>query len=68
MAARVDLKLDRRDRKLLVLGSFGEAGISEDRVCRALAGELMNLADWLGARAISVSPKGDLARDLSLHV
>ncbi len=68
MAARVDLKLDRRERTLLVLGSFGEAGISEDRVCRALAGELMNLADWLGARAISVSPKGDLARDLSLHV
>ena len=65
MVARVDLKLDRKGRRLRVLGSYGEADIDVDRVCRNLAGELSEMAEWLGADQITVSPKGDLAAPLS---
>ena len=65
MVARVDLKLDRKGRRLRVLGSYGEVDIDVDRVCRNLAGELSELAEWLGADQITVSPKGDLAAPLS---
>ncbi len=68
MVARVDLKLDRKSKRLLVLGSFGETDIPVDRVCRELAGELTDLAQWLDARTVSVSPNGDLARTLSHHL
>ena len=65
MVARVDLKLDRRARRLLVLGSFGEPEVAVDRVCRELAAELVEMAEWLGARDVSVSPNGDLASSLA---
>lgn len=65
MVARVDLKLDRKGRRLRVLGSYGEGGIDVDRVCRNLAAELSEIAEWLGANKITVSPKGDLALPLS---
>ena len=65
MVARVDLKLDRRAKRLLVLGSFGEPDIATERVCRELGAELVDLAEWLGAGEVSVSPNGDLASPLS---
>ena len=63
--ARVDLKLDRRAKRLLVLGSYGEPDIATDRVCRELAAELVDMAEWLGAGEVSVSPNGDLASPLA---
>lgn len=65
MVARVDLKLDRKGRSLLVLGCYGEPAIAVDRVCSELARELTEMADWLGAGRIAVSSKGDLAPHLS---
>ena len=68
MVARVDLKLDRKGRRLRVLGCYGEAGIDVDRVCRNLAAELSEMAEWLGANKITVSAKGDLATPLSRQI
>lgn len=68
MVARVDLKLDRKGRSLRILGSYGEVGIAVDRVCRNLAAELAEMAEWLGAGKIVVSSKGDLASPLSRHL
>lgn len=65
MVARVDLKLDRRAKRLLILGSYGEPDIDTERVCHELAEELMDMAGWLGARKVSVSPNGDLASPLA---
>ena len=68
MVARVDLKLDRKARCLRVLGSFGEVDIDVDRVGRNLAEELSEMAQWLGAKKVTVSPNGDLASPLSRHL
>ena len=68
MVARVDLKLDRKARRLLVLGSYGETGIAVDRVCRTLAEELCEIAEWLGAKKVTVSSNGDLASPLSRYL
>jgi len=65
MVARVDLKLDRRAKRLLVLGSYAEPDIATEGVCRELAAELLDMAGWLGAREVSVSPNGDLAAPLA---
>ena len=68
MVARVDLKLDRKAGCLRVLGSYGEVDIAVDRVCRNLASELAEMAEWLGAGKITVSSKGDLASPLARHL
>ena len=65
LVGRVDLKLDRRAKRLLVLGSYGEPDIATERVCRELAAELGEMAEWLDAREVSVSPNGDLASSLA---
>ena len=64
IAARVDLKADRKASELLVLASHPEEGVDEDEVASRLAGELRHLADWLGLDRIRVSRKGKLARAL----
>lgn len=68
MVARVDLKLDRKAKTLQVLASYGEPGIPTGRVCRELAAELKEMADWLGAADLSLASKGDLAPSLSNHL
>ena len=65
MVARVDLKLDRRAGRLEVLGSYGEDGIAIEVVCRELAEELTEVARWLEADDVAVSPNGDLATPLA---
>ncbi|MDE0231269.1 MAG: winged helix DNA-binding domain-containing protein [bacterium] len=65
MVARVDLKLDRRAKRLMVLGSYGEPDIDNRRVCGELAAELVDMAEWLGAGDVSVTPNGDLASPLA---
>ena len=68
MVARVDLKLDRKARRLRVLAAYGESGIDVARVCRNLAAELHEMAGWLGTRKVTVSAKGDLASNLSRFI
>ena len=65
MVARVDLKLDRKAKRLLVLGAYGEPDIATEKVSRAIAAELVDMAGWLGARDVSVSANGDLAPSLT---
>jgi uncharacterized protein len=61
LVARVDLKTDRKARRLLVKGSFGESGIDQARVGAELMKELERVAAWLGMEEVEVFPNGDLA-------
>jgi len=62
LVARVDLKADRADRRLLVQSAFGEPGVDQEYVAAQLSQELESLAGWLGLDAgIEVKRRGDLA-------
>ncbi|MFQ5349042.1 MAG: winged helix-turn-helix domain-containing protein, partial [Thermoanaerobaculia bacterium] len=61
LVARVDLKADRRARRLLVQSAWIEPGAEREAVSAALAGELSTLAGWLGLARIEVRRRGDLA-------
>jgi uncharacterized protein YcaQ len=67
IVGRVDLKADRRDRTLRVLGSFAEPAAPDDTAVE-LAAELRALADWLGLDHVDVTPNGDLASALTAAV
>jgi uncharacterized protein YcaQ len=64
LVARVDLKADRGNRRLLVLGAWAEAD-APDATAGELAVELRRLAGWLGLEDVVVSPRGDLASALN---
>jgi uncharacterized protein YcaQ len=69
LVARVDLKADRPNRRLLVQSAYGEPGTDETHVVSELAQELASLAGWLGLDAgIDVMRRGDLAPMLSRAV
>jgi uncharacterized protein YcaQ len=68
LVARVDLKADRKLRKLHVLSALEEAGMERQLVAGALANELALLADWLGLERIHVAPRGSLAVTLDQEV
>ncbi|MBA3339148.1 MAG: winged helix-turn-helix domain-containing protein [Geodermatophilaceae bacterium] len=65
LQARVDLKADRKDRRLLVRGSFAEPDTDHAELGSALSVELCALARWLDLDDITVSGRGNLARGLS---
>jgi uncharacterized protein YcaQ len=60
LVARVDLKTDRADRVLRVLGAFAELGIQTPRVAAELAAELRLMADWLDLDDVVLGARGDL--------
>lgn len=65
-AARVDLKADRANRRLLVRSAHAEPDLDArdtdtDEVSERLAGELRTLALWLGLDDVVVADHGDLA-------
>lgn len=64
LVGRVDLKADRGDDALRVVGAFAEDGQSRSRVAAALAGELESMASWLGLGRVTVGDRGDLVDDL----
>lgn len=65
IAARVDLKADRKADRLLVQSSWLEEGAEPAETASRLAGELRRLADWLGLSDIDVQPTGTLASVLA---
>lgn len=61
LVARIDLKADRRAGVLRVPAAFLEDGVDPGYVAAELAGELREMAGWLGLGEIAVGRKGDLA-------
>jgi hypothetical protein len=59
--ARVDLKADRADSKLLVQSAFAEFGVDHNEVAERLGGELRLMASWLGLDDVVIVECGDLA-------
>jgi len=68
LVARVDLKADRANDTLHVVGAFVEPGQSSARVAAALATELEAMASWLDLAKVTVGDRGDLARPLAISV
>ncbi len=64
--ARVDLKADRRSRRLRVLAAYAEPGVARPAVAHGLATELGALATWHGLEDVTVGRRGNLARALSV--
>jgi uncharacterized protein len=62
LVGRVDLKADRKNRRLLVLASYAEAGVDVGEVGDALLAELREWAGWLGLEEVKVGARGNLAR------
>ena len=65
LAARVDLKADRKAGVLRVLAAWLEPGQDAAAVSAALADELRTAASWRGLRGIAVEPHGTLAAQLA---
>ncbi|MFI4934508.1 MAG: winged helix-turn-helix domain-containing protein [Caulobacterales bacterium] len=65
ITARVDLKSDRKGRRLLVQAAHLEPGCEADAVAPALAAELRRLAGWLDLDEVAATKKGDLSAALS---
>jgi len=64
LVGRVDLKADRAQGTLNVVGAFTEEGEQSARVAAALVPELQTMAAWLGLADVTVGRRGDLATPL----
>jgi len=61
IVARVDLKADRKQKRLLVLAAHEEGDIDQQRIAAKLAEELGTLAAWLELESVRVSRRGSFA-------
>jgi uncharacterized protein YcaQ len=61
LVGRVDLKAERAQGALNVVGAFAEPGEDKARVAGALVSELKTMAAWLALGDIRVGSRGDLA-------
>jgi uncharacterized protein YcaQ len=68
LAARVDLKADRKAGQLQIPAAWLEPGHDRDETATALAAELHRLAAWLGLETVSLPVRGDLAGPLSAEL
>ena len=71
IAARVDLKSDRKQRRLLVQAAWVDPSTTDvdpAEIAEELAGELQLMASWLELDAIQVARKGDLSAALERYV
>jgi hypothetical protein len=68
VAARVDLKADRKARVLRVEAAHLEAGSDAEATGAALARELGRLTGWLGLATTDVTARGDLAAPLAAAI
>lgn len=65
IVARCDLKTDRNDGVLRLLGAFAEPGRDEATIAPELAAELQQLATMVGVDQVSVDCRGRLADGVS---
>lgn len=68
LVARVDLKADRRERRLLVPAAYIEPEAKTGAVAHALAAELKTIAAWLRLDSVAVGSRGSFARPLAASV
>ncbi len=68
LVARVDLKADRKQGRLLVQAAHIEPSADPDEVAPALTRELRTLASWHGLDSVSVGRRGGFARPLAATV
>lgn len=68
IAARVDLKSDRKASNLLVQAAHTESHASHETVAPPLAAELRRLAGWLGLERVTMAGGGDLAPALAAEL
>ena len=68
LVGRVDLKADRAEGRLRVLGAYAEPHTRADDVAPPLAGELRTMARWLGLGDVSVARRGSLAKPLGAEL
>jgi hypothetical protein len=64
LVARVDLKSDRKQSRLLLLGGHAEPGIDPASIAPALNDQLKSLATWLGLERVTLKSRTDLANAL----
>ena len=64
LVARVDLKADRSEGALRVLGAHAEAGIDPNRLVEPLRSEIADMATWLRLERVHVASRGKLCRGL----
>jgi hypothetical protein len=65
LAARVDLKADRKTGVLQVPAAWLEPAADQEETAVALAGELHRLAGWLGLHEVATPERGDFAGPLT---
>jgi len=68
IAARVDLKADRKAGRLCVLSAHLEPGTEAAHCAAALATELTKLTRWLTLDTIDVQRNGDFTRQLAVSL
>lgn len=68
IVARVDLKADRKNRRLLVAAAHIEPGEDARPTALALAAELRIVATWLNLGSIDVGKRGTLCHELQMAV
>ena len=66
LVARVDLKADRKGRRLLVQAAHLEPGHKASKVVPPLTTELRAMAAWLGLDEVVIVDRGDLAPSLRI--
>ncbi|AQT80685.1 hypothetical protein B1R94_17610 [Mycolicibacterium litorale] len=64
LVGRVDLKAERTNDALNVVGAFVEPGHDPAAVAPRLAAELQTMASWLGLSQVSIGERGDLVGEL----
>jgi uncharacterized protein YcaQ len=61
LVARLDLKSDRKNNRLLVLGGHAEPGVESSTIAPALRSELQALAHWLRLERVIVNARTELS-------
>jgi uncharacterized protein YcaQ len=61
LVARVDLKADRKNSSLQLLGAWSEPGHPASEIAEPIRHELDTLRRWSHLDDLTISPNGDLA-------